>query len=306
MASVKGGLLSKQNNHPVSVSGVLNNVLDSEGFRRRFNELLGARAPQFISSILSLVNANKQLQAIARNNPISVIQACLKAAVFNLPIDPGLGFAYIIPFGNEATFIMGYKGLIQLAIRTGMYAKINAVDVREGEMKYYNRLTEEMDFEFIADEEERKKTPVVGYCAYFKLTSGYEKCIYMSVKEIQLHEQRFRKGKFMSPIWRDDFHSMALKTVLRRLLTKWGILSIDYQKTSAKSAAIAEDIASGKFDDEQVVEHIEDVPQNVDMETGEIKEPTKESEQQAEEKEQPTLEQSAADEPQVDKKGSKK
>ena len=303
MASTRGGVLtkSKVNNHAVSVQGALNGILDGEGYRRRFNDLMGARSAQFISSIISVVNANKQLQAIAKNNPITIIQACLRAAVYDLPIDPSLGFAYILPFGNEASFIMGYKGLIQLGVRSSQYETINAIAIHEGELKSFNRLTEEIEFDFIEDTTEREKTPIIGYCGYFKLITGYRKIIYKTKDEIKAHELKHRKGKYMSQAWRENFDAMALKTVLRELLSKWGILSIDIQSANSRSKAIAEALAGGNLDDEyryideqpQQIEDItqnesentkeniqtelktEDIPDNVDPETGEIKDNAK-------------------------------
>lgn len=246
-----------------SVTTLLNSMLDSEGYRKRFDELLGSRAPQFISSIVSLVNADVNLQKVFYQAPVTIIQSALKAATFDLPIDPNLGYAYIVPFNNtvkaadgtttkmmEATFIMGYKGMNQLALRTGVYKTINVVDVREGELKHYNRLTEEIELVFVEDEEEREKLPVIGWVGYFKLINGTEKTIYMTRKQIEAHEKKHRKGQYMGKGWREDFDSMAMKTVFRRLIGKWGLMSIDYQKADSATLAFAEAAAKGQFDDE--------------------------------------------------------
>lgn len=242
-----------------SVAAMVNSLLDREGYRKRFDELLGKRSPQFVSSIVSLVNADKNLQRAFCEAPVTVIQAALKAATFDLPIDPNLGYAYIVPFNNktdsgtkrmEATFIMGYKGMNQLALRTGVYKTINVIDVREGELKSYNRLTEEIDLDFIEDDEERDKLPIIGWCGYFKLINGTEKTIYMTRKQIEAHEKKHRKGQYMGKGWREDFDSMAAKTVFRKLIGKWGLMSIDYQKADQSTIAAAEAIATGSFDDE--------------------------------------------------------
>lgn len=245
-----------------SVGVMLNSLLDREGYRKRFDELLGKRAPQFVSSIVSMVNGDKNLQKAFMNAPITVIQSALKAATFDLPIDPTLGYAYIVPFNNrkddgsyvmEASFVIGYRGLLQLAMRTGAYEKINVVDVREGELVSYNRLTEDVDLEFVEDEDERDALPIIGWCGYYRLTNGMEKTIYMSRKQIVRHEEKNRKGKYMGKGWRTDFDAMAAKTVLRRLIGKWGILSIDYQmKADASTMAAAEALATGKVDDTDV------------------------------------------------------
>lgn len=246
-----------------SVGALLNAMLDGEGYRKRFDELLGSRAPQFISSIVTLANADKNLQRAIVEAPVTVIQSALKAATYDLPIDPGLGYAYIVPFNNkkddggsrmEATFIMGYKGMNQLALRTGVYETINVVDVREGELKSYNRLTEDINIEFIEDDEVRDSLPIVGWCGYFKLINGTKKTVYMTKKQIEAHEKKHRKGKYMGKGWREDFDAMAMKTVFRNLIGKWGLMSIDYQKADKATIAAADAIAKGQFDDEDAAD----------------------------------------------------
>ena len=156
-----------------SIGAMLNTFLDRDGMRKRFDELLGKRSPQFVSSIVSMVNADKNMQQAFLESPMTVIQSALKAATFDLPIDQNLGYAYIVPFKNfkkdtgtkkmEATFILGWKGMHQLALRTGAYKTINVVDIREGELKSYNRLTEEVVVNFIEDEGEREKQPITAW-----------------------------------------------------------------------------------------------------------------------------------------------
>lgn len=273
-----------------SVNALLSSMLDSEGYRRRFNELLGARTPQFISSIVSLVNADASLQRAFYEAPITVIQSALKAATFNLPVDPNLGYAYIVPFNNkkkntdgtetkrmEASFIMGYKGMNQLALRTGVYKTINVIDVREGELKSYNRLTEDIELEFVEDDEDREKLPVIGWVGYYRLINGTEKTVYMTKKQIESHEKKFRKGQYMGKGWREDFDNMAMKTVFRRLIGKWGLMSIDYQRQADSSALAAADaLARGQFDDEDPLppgDSASTIPadgREVNPETGEV------------------------------------
>ena len=243
-----------------SVTLLMNSLLDSEGYKKRFDELLGKRTPQFVSSLVSLVNADPKLQQCFYDAPVTVIQAALKAATFDLPIDPNLGYAYIVPFSNynkatdskrmEATFIMGYKGMNQLALRTGVYKTINVIDIREGELRSYNRLTEEIELVFIEDEEGRQALPIIGWCGYFKLINSTEKTVYMTVKQIEDHEKKNRKGQYMGKGWKENFDAMAMKTVFRNLIGKWGIMSIDYQKADSATVAAAEAIAKGTFDDE--------------------------------------------------------
>lgn len=225
-----------------TVNQLMNTLLDGEKMRSRFDELLGKRAPQFISSVVSLVNADKNMQQAFFESPMSVIQASLKAATFDLPVDQNLGYAYIVPFKNkkqnedgtwskkmEASFILGWKGMHQLALRTGAYKTINVIDIREGELKSYNRLTEEVDIAFEEDEDKREQLPIIGYLGYYRLVNGAEKTIYMTRKQIENHEKKNRKGDYMGKGWRDDWDAMARKTVYRRLIGKWGVLSIQYQ-----------------------------------------------------------------------------
>ena len=225
-----------------SVNQLMSAMLDGEKLRGRFDELLGKRAPQFISSLVSLVNADANIQRAFYEAPMTVIQSALKAASFDLPIDQNLGYAYIVPFRNskknedgkwskkmEASFILGWKGMHQLALRTGAYKTINVVDIRDGELKSYNRLTEEVDIAFEEDEEKRDSLPIIGYVGYYRLVNGAEKTIYMTKKQIENHEKKNRKGDYMGKGWRDDWDAMARKTVYRRLIGKWGVMSIDYQ-----------------------------------------------------------------------------
>lgn len=265
-----------------TVNQLMNSILDGEGMRKRFNDLLGKRAPQFISSIVSMVNADKTMQMAFYESPMTVIQAALKAATFDLPIDQNLGYAYIVPFKNykkdtgksvhEATFILGWKGMHQLALRTGAYKTINVVDVREGELESYNRLTEEVKINFIEDEEERESKPVIGYLGYYRLVNGAEKTIYMSIKQIEAHEQKFRKGQNMGKGWREDFDAMARKTVYRKLIGKWGVMSIDY-RTVGEGQQIADALAADA-EQEKALDNAIDItpPESIDAETGEIKE----------------------------------
>lgn len=258
----------------VSVTALVNDMLDRDGMRKRFDELLGKRAPQFISSIVSMVNADKNLQQAFYESPMTVIQSSLKAAMFDLPIDQSLGYAYIVPFKNykkdigakkmEATFILGWKGMHQLALRTGAYKTINVVDVREGELKRYNRLTEEVDIDFVEDEDAREALPVIGYVGYYRLINGAEKTVYMSVKAITAHEKKFRKGEYQGKGWRDDWDAMARKTVYRILIGKWGVMSIDYQTRDA-GKQLADVIAADAQEEETI-----DANYTVDETTGEV------------------------------------
>ena len=285
MAQNANSLAKRQASCAAQVANsTLTAMLDSSGYKKRFDELLGRRAPQFISSLVSLINADGALMQAWAEAPQTVIQAALRAASYDLPIDPGLGFAYILGFNNkkrtddgrdyyrhEAAFVIGYKGMKQLAMRTGCYARLNVTDVREGELRHYNRLTEDLDIAFIEDEEEREKLPIIGWAGYFRLVNGMEKTIYMSRAQIEAHEKQNRKGKYMGKGWRDYFDAMAEKTVYRRLIGKNGLMSIDYQRATDPAAlAAAQAIASGQFDDEDRVQS------SVEAEAAESPEPAQE------------------------------
>lgn len=267
---------------PGNINTIMNSILDANGMRKRFDELLGKRSPQFISSIITLVNAEPGLQKAMAEAPMTVVQSALRAAMYDLPVDPGLGYAYIVPFKNrkkqadgnfvsvtEASFIMGYKGMVQLALRSGVYSRVpDAVDVREGELVRYDRLTGDAEFHWIEDESLRDTLPIIGYAGYFRLLNGAEKTLYMTKQQIEAHEKRNRKGDYMGKGWQDDFDAMAKKTVLRRLIGHYGVMSIDYQTSGDPHAvAVAEAVSTGKWDDMDgnVIDG-----QAVDSDTGEV------------------------------------
>lgn len=287
-ATAKNILAAKNSKANQSVSALLNSTLDKEGYRNRFNDLLGERAPQFVSSIVSMINADAKLDKAFREAPITVIQAALKAATFDLPIDQSLGYAYIIPFDNnkkqrtEANFILGWKGMHQMALRSGVYQTINVLDVRQGEFVSYDRLTGDLTLNFIEDEDERDKLPIVGYAGYYRLVNGAEKKIYMTKKQVEAHERKYRKGQYMGKGWKENFDAMALKTVYRQLIGKWGIMSIDY-KTSKESINLANQMAEEDAmleSDEEIsvdfsVENVDNEPDSTDDREKNIDNPLK-------------------------------
>lgn len=203
---------------------------------QRLNELLGKRAPQFVTSLVSAVNAN---QLLANCKPESVLTAALTAASLDLPINQNLGFAYLIPYKNKTgevcQFQMGYKGFIQLAQRSGYYKTINATDVREGEMTGFDRLSGELSFEWL-EGAERSKAKVVGYVAYFQLLNGFEKSLFMTTEELEKHAQKYSKSyaRNKSGLWADNFDSMAKKTVLKLLISKFGPLNTQLEDAIQK------------------------------------------------------------------------
>ena len=234
-------------NQPVKAqqNAVSNNIANLEAWvnsptiKKKFQEVLDKGSGAFVTALLSMVKATPQLQQC---DPKTVLSAAMTAATMKLPINPNLGFAYIVPYKTEATFQMGYKGIIQLAMRTGQYKTINASVVREGEIE---------DIDFITGEIIRGKRvsdQVIGYIAYFKLVNGFEKTLYMTKEEMQAHAAQFsqayaadkRYGKSRS-VWTSNFDAMALKTVLKQLISKYGIMSIDMQGGEAMAQALTSD-----------------------------------------------------------------
>ncbi len=201
------------------IAGV-KSLLNSPSIKKRFDEVLGNRAPQFMTSIINLVNSDTNLQ---KCDPMSVIGSCMVAATLDLPVDKNLGYAWVVPYGNKAQFQLGYKGYVQLALRTGKYRAINAIPIREGELVKWNPLTEEL----VVDFEKRKSDAIIGYAGYFELVNGFKKTVFWTKEEIEKHRQRFSKSDFG---WRNDYDAMALKTIIRNMLSKWGILSIEMQE----------------------------------------------------------------------------
>lgn len=236
----------------VPVVNQVKSILGEENVKKRFQEVLGKKAPQFMASIVNVVSATP---ALKKCEPNSIIAAAFVASSFDLPIDSNLGFAALVPydksFRNPATgerdkvklaqFQMMYKGFIQLAIRTGEYEKMNCSAVYQDEIVDYNPITGECQFvtEFSACEQRNngETDKIVGYYAWFRLKSGFTKELYMSKNEVLNHAKKYSQSyrydlndNKNSSKWSTDFDAMALKTVIKLLLSKWGILSIEMQK----------------------------------------------------------------------------
>nr|DAQ89952.1 MAG TPA: RecT protein [Caudoviricetes sp.] len=220
MATTTGIELKKNTITAAKEAKTLKGMLEMPAYKNKFNEMLGKKAAGFMSSIIAVTNNNKYL---AKANPATVIGAAAQAAMLDLPINQSLGFAYIVPYGNEAQFQLGYKGYIQLAQRSGQYVDIGAKTVYEGELEYENRLLDKFKFG------ERTGDKVIGYLAYFRLTNGFEKMLFMELDEMIAHAKKYSKNyKGGTDKWGlTDFNTMAEKTVLKRLLSKYGPLSIE-------------------------------------------------------------------------------
>jgi recombination protein RecT len=207
-------------------------LLSQDAIKRRFEGMLGKKAAGFMSSIISATSANKELK---NSDPLSIVQAAAVAAALDLPINPSLGFAHIVPYSGKAQFQMGWRGFVQLGMRTGQYKTINACIVYEGELVSRNRFTGEMEF----DENRRDSETIIGYVAYFKLVNGFEKWLYMTIEEVKAHGKKYSKSfDNANGRWKKDFDVMALKTVIKMLLSKWGILSIEMQTAVMADQAV--------------------------------------------------------------------
>lgn len=217
-----------------------NQTITAPATQKYLTDLLHERMGVFVSNLTALVANNVNLQCC---EPYTLMFAALKATALNLPIEPSLGMAHVIPYKNkkrgvtEAQFQIGYKGFQQLALRTGQYKRINTTEVRQGEIGKRNRLTGQIDFNFIEDEAERLKAPIIGYVNYFCLLNGFECTFYMSREEMEAHALRYSQTyrstdaytKSQSK-WTTDFDSMAVKTVIKLNLSKNGVLSTELQE----------------------------------------------------------------------------
>lgn len=220
MATVSGIELKKNNIVAQKEAKTLKGMLESPAYKKKFEEMLGKKAAGFMSSIIAVTNNNNYLM---KADPATVIGAAAQAAMLDLPINQSLGFAYIVPYKGAAQFQLGYKGYIQLAQRSGQYVDIGAKTVYEGELEYENRLLDKFRFG------ERTGDKVIGYLAYFRLTNGFEKMLFMTLDEMQAHAKKYSQNyKGGTDKWGlADFNVMAEKTVLKRLLSKFGPLSIE-------------------------------------------------------------------------------
>ena len=243
---------------------------NSPAVKSKLSEVVSGKSDQFIASLLSIVNNNKLLSN-ADNN--SILTAAMKAATLNLPIEPSLGFAYIVPYKRQAQFQLGYKGLIQLAIRSGQVKNINSGVIYKAQFKSYDPLFETLEVDFSQPEDE-----VAGYFATLELLNGFKKLIYWTKERAYNHGKRFAKSFGNSP-WQTDFDAMAQKTLLKQIISKYAPLSTELQEAITADNE-TEDEKAAPIDvtpqEESLSDLIGEVPQEevpiADPETGEIRE----------------------------------
>lgn len=248
--------------------------LQNDAVKKQINQVVGGKnGTRFISSIVSAVQSTPALQECT--SP-SIVNAALLGEALNLSPSPQLGQFYMVPFDNskkgckEAQFQLGYKGYIQLAERSGYYKKLNVLAIKEGELIRYDPLDEEIEVELIDDDVIREETPAMGYYAMFEYENGFRKTMYWSKKKMMAHAEKYspafsrnggaktlellEQGKIpekdlwkYSSFWFKDFDGMALKTMLRQLISKWGIMSIDLQKAIDKDMAVIQEDGSADY-----------------------------------------------------------
>ena len=255
------GVLQNTNKNKNTVGqATLKSMINDERTKNKFKEMLGNKAAGFLTSLMNTTNGNAQLQ---QADPNSILKAGAIAATLDLPIDPNLGFAYIVPykntvkdkFGNvvetrnEAQFQMGWKGFYQLAMRTGQYKRINVTGLYEGQFEGYDPITDELIYNL----DNKTSEEITHYIAYFKTLNGFEKYFVMSKDEIEAHAKKFSKTySYKSSSWKTNFDAMAKKTVLKLLLSKYGMLSIEMQTAQKVDQAVIKEVDKDDIEVEYV------------------------------------------------------
>lgn len=248
-------------------------VINSDGYKRMINSTLGnpQKAARFVTAITSAVSANPALQECDAS---TIVSAGLLGEGLNLSPSPQLGQYYLVPFKDRrnnrtvAQFQLGYKGYIQLAIRSGQYKKLNVLPIKQGELIGFDPLDEEIKVQLIDDEAEREKAPTIGYYAMFEYTNGFKKAMYWSRAKMESHAEKYSMGYKAHKgytFWEKDFDSMACKTMLRQLISKWGIMSIDMQTAISSDMGVIHEDGSVDY-----VDTPEESPQPAQEETIEI------------------------------------
>lgn len=250
------------NNSIVPKKPTISAYLTEGAIKNRINQMIGAKEGQrFIASVVSAVTTNP---ALADCDQQSILNAAFLGESLKLSPSPQLGQYYMVPFNDNkngrkvAQFQLGYKGYIQLAIRSGQYKKLNVLSIKEGELINYDPLNEEIEVNLMDDEVARESAPTIGYYAMFEYTNGFRKTMYWSKAKMEAHAMNYSQGykaKKGYTFWEKDFDGMAYKTMLRQLISKWGIMSIDMQDAFTKDmGVIQQDGAVEYVDNEPLTE----------------------------------------------------
>lgn len=236
--------------------------LNNDAIKKQIAQVVGGKnGTRFIASVISAVQNNQELQKCTNS---SILSAALLGESLQLSPSPQLGQYYMVPFRNsktketEAQFQLGYKGYIQLTLRSGQYRKLNVLAIKEGELISYDPLNEEIEVRLIEDEAERENAETVGYYAMFEYINGFRKTLYWSKAKMEAHAEKYSMGYRAHKgftFWEKDFDGMAYKTMLRQLISKWGIMSIDMMSTlDSDMAVIRADGSKEYVDNEDVIE----------------------------------------------------
>ena len=237
--------------------------LTKDAVKDQISKVVGGKDGQrFISAIISATTTNPALQECSNQ---SILSAALLGESLKLSPSPQLGHYYLVPFndakkGKSAQFQLGYKGYIQLAIRSGQYKKLNVMAIKEGELEYFDPLNEDIKINLkVENWDERENTPTIGYYAFFELVNGFRKAIYWSKAQMESHAVKYSPGyraKKGYTFWEKDFDQMAYKTMLRQLISKWGIMSIELQTAFEGDMAIINEDGSKNYveTDDDIIE----------------------------------------------------
>ena len=249
---MENNLTTKSTQKQISFSA----YMTSAGISKKINQIIGddKSGKRFISSIVSAVSVNPSLNEC---DNVSILSGALLGESLNLSPSPQLGHYYLVPFndktrGKVATFQLGWKGYYQLALRSGYYKKINVLPIKEGELISWNPLEEEIKVQLIEDEEEREKANTIGYYAMYEYLNGFKKAIYWSKAKMIKHAEQYSQGyraKKGYTFWEKDFDSMAMKTMLRQLISKYGIMSTELQNAYESDMAVINGDGSKEYVD---------------------------------------------------------
>lgn len=280
MATVNNSLVKKQK---VSFTS----FITSKAVENQIQTVVGGKeGTKFVAAIISAVNNNNTLQEC---NHASIVSAALLGQSLNLSPSPQLGQYYMVPFndrdkGKVAQFQLGYKGYIQLAIRSGQYKKLNVLAIKEGELIKFDPLNEEIEVKLIDDDEERESAATIGYYAMFEYVNGFRKAMYWSKRKMTEHAKKYSQGYRKDlekgtawTFWSKDFDGMAYKTMLRQLISKWGIMSIEMQTALDSDMAVINEDGTKDY-----VDNVPDIISEQDVQEAPV--------EASDEKPQPTTE----------------
>lgn len=253
--------LAKKGSNQIKKSGFTDYILKDEVKKQIMGVVGGKNGDRFISSIVSAFNTNKTLQTCTSE---SILAAALLGTSLGLSPSPQLGQYYMVPFNDNkenkkvAQFQLGYKGYLQLAMRSGQYKKLNVLAIKEGELIRYDPLNEEIEVNLIEDDTVRENTETIGYYAMFEYTNGFKKTLYWSKKKMEEHADKYsqayaadKRNRTALSFWTKSFDEMAYKTMLRQLISKWGIMSIDMMTAFDKDMAVINQDGSSYYVDNQ-------------------------------------------------------